>query len=112
MDLEDELIDRFGDIPVPVANLMDIVVMKAEATALGFTSILQKDNVVSFRFDEGRMDGAALIALCGRYSSAMRLYSGKNSYFTLKLSEKDAKDPISHITVLLQFMNELKTGDQ
>lgn len=47
-DLTDELIDRFGDIPVPVQNLIDISRLKHLAESLAVTRISQKDANIIF----------------------------------------------------------------
>jgi len=53
MDIQDELEDRFGKIPPTVVNLLDVARMKADACALGVTSITQKglNIVITFRAD-------------------------------------------------------------
>lgn len=46
-DLLDELTDRFGDLPKPVENLVDISLIRNAASLLGFTAIEQKGNIIS-----------------------------------------------------------------
>lgn len=52
-DVQEELEDRFGDIPKPVQNLLDVAYIKAEAHNLGILAVAQKgENVVlSFKQD-------------------------------------------------------------
>ena len=47
-DLADEMLDRFGDIPQPVENLIDISLSRNIASELGFSKIKQVGNLVSF----------------------------------------------------------------
>ena len=47
-DLADEMLDRFGDIPYPVENLIDISLSRNIASGLGFAKIKQVGNLVSF----------------------------------------------------------------
>lgn len=107
-EVEDEFIDRFGDIPKSVSVLMDIVLLKSDATQLGFSSIIQKDQIITFRFESDAIDPQIILALCRQYTSTMHLSAGLNPFFTLKLTDKESKDPLSHIKFLLQSMKELK----
>lgn len=53
MDIEDELIDRFGDIPKPAVNLIDIAYLKVIAKSLGVTLIKLIANEVHINFTQG-----------------------------------------------------------
>lgn len=50
-EILDELIDRFGDVPKTVINVMNVSYMKSIATKLNFSKIYEKNTVVSFKFD-------------------------------------------------------------
>ena len=50
-DLADEMLDRFGDIPKPVENLIDISLVRNLASELEFTRIVQSGALVSFYTD-------------------------------------------------------------
>lgn len=52
-DVQEEIEDRYGTIPPPVVNLLDVALMKAEARALGIISIGQKglNIILTFRAD-------------------------------------------------------------
>ncbi len=52
LDVQDELQDRFGNIPKMVQNLLDIALMKSYANNIGVNKISQCGNVVSIRFNE------------------------------------------------------------
>lgn len=45
-DLEDELVDRFGEPPRPVQNLVDVSLIRHAAMDAGFTSIEQREGMV------------------------------------------------------------------
>ncbi|MDO5755783.1 MAG: transcription-repair coupling factor [Tissierellia bacterium] len=49
-DLIDELIDRFGEVPKPVINIMDIAYLKAVAKRLNITQIKELRNELYFYF--------------------------------------------------------------
>ncbi len=51
MDVQDELIDRFGDIPQPVQNLIDIAVLKAAASQAYVNRLSIGEGVARLYFD-------------------------------------------------------------
>ena len=61
LDIEEELIDRFGDIPKPVQNLMGIAQLRAITRRLGVTHLFLRADGVHLRMDEKFLpDPAAL----------------------------------------------------
>lgn len=61
MDLIDELIDRFGDVPYEVTNLMEVSLMRYEASKLGIKSVNEKNNQCEIIFSENFDFSLALI---------------------------------------------------
>ena len=55
-DMTDELCDRYGDLPAPAKNLLDIALARALAEACDVTSIRQEGNVVFFTQDKLDID--------------------------------------------------------
>jgi len=53
-ELEDELLDRFGEIPDGVYNLMALAMIKHLGRSLGMTEIRDRGNSVLFTFDGSR----------------------------------------------------------
>ncbi|MCR5809409.1 MAG: transcription-repair coupling factor [Clostridiales bacterium] len=49
-DVQDELIDRYGDIPKPVQNLLDISLLKAKAEEAGLASVSVKQEEADLVF--------------------------------------------------------------
>lgn len=48
----EELIDRFGDIPKMVLNLLDLSLIKANMSDLGFTEMVEVENEIEFRYND------------------------------------------------------------
>ena len=55
-DMIDELCDRYGDLPVPASNLLDIALARALGEACGITAIRQDGNAVFFTQDQPDID--------------------------------------------------------
>ena len=49
-DIKDELLDRFGDVPVVVLNLIDISYIKSLARNLGIGHVKETGNKIFFYF--------------------------------------------------------------
>ncbi len=64
----DELIDRFGDLPKPVENLMNISYIRALASKNGIKSIFQRNSKIVLEYADTRFLVPELIGqLSGRY---------------------------------------------
>ena len=60
-DVEEELIDRFGDEPQPVANLVAVAYLKALCTRLGVERVIQTDGRIDMKFSpKTQVDGQKL----------------------------------------------------
>ena len=55
MDIEEELIDRFGDVPEPVENLMRIAQLRGVTRRLGVSHLFLRPDGVHLRLDERHM---------------------------------------------------------
>ena len=86
-DLLDEIVDRYGDPPKGVMNLIAIALLRARAASAGITEITQKDAVISFTL--AAMDFSAISAVCGEaaYRSRLMFSAGKAPALTLKLKK-------------------------
>jgi transcription-repair coupling factor (superfamily II helicase) len=78
MDLEEEMVDRFGDPPAPVINLLNIALTKAEAHDAFVTSVTQKGNVVELKmYEKAGLDVTRIPELLKKYDGAFKMYPGK-----------------------------------
>ncbi len=82
-DMVDELIDRYGEPPKAVNNLISIALLRSAASDVGFTEVNQKGNVVNFIFREADLPGVA--RLCGEPIFKGRLLFSPGEKITLSL---------------------------
>ena len=84
-DLLDEMMDRYGNPPVPVLALLDVALLRAAAAKAGVTDISQKGN--QLRFQLGVFRPEALAAVCGlqKYRRQLTLSAGETPGLTLRL---------------------------
>ncbi|WP_026835225.1 transcription-repair coupling factor [Eubacterium xylanophilum] len=81
-DLVDELIDRFGDIPTSVDNLLEIALLKACARDAFITSITDKSGELRvYMYHEAPVDVARIPELMQKYRRRLKFVAGKEPYF-------------------------------
>ena len=86
-DLLDEIIDRYGDPPKGVLNLIDVALLRANARTLGIKDIRQKGGEVLFTLVQ--LDFAAVSAMCADPDYAKRIQlvaTAKEPTLRLKLA--------------------------
>ena len=86
-DLLDELIDRFGEPPLCVMNLLEVVKIKNLARAIGIRSVIQHPNYVEVMFsDQSNVEAAQVMALKEKFPASVNLYPGGIRLKTLKIT--------------------------
>lgn len=90
-NVQDELEDRYGEMPVSVANLLDIAYIKAMLHKVGVTRVSQKRNatvVISFKSD-ARVDVAELMKVIKHYDNRLLFTNAENGgYLTYKIDKE------------------------
>ena len=87
-DLLDEIIDRYGDPPKGVLNLIEVALLRANARRLGITDIRQKAGDVLFTLNKLNLE--AISALCAEpdYKSRVQFVAtAKDPTLRLKLAK-------------------------
>ncbi len=91
IELTDELIDRFGDLPRPVENLMDISMIHNRAGRLGINCVVKQRGELIFVFEEKNGLTAEMVSkLIDCYDLRLTVYSGKQSRLSLVLDKAPA----------------------
>ncbi len=99
-DILDELIDRYGEPPKEAIALLDIALLRAEASAAGVTEIKQQDGRLLLTFQNA--DFQRLSILCGDtdYKGRLLLNAGSQPYVSLRL--KSGETPLSMARTLVE----------
>jgi transcription-repair coupling factor (superfamily II helicase) len=109
MDVEDELTDRYGDLPVPVMNLINVANIKVLAKECGFATIQEKNNSVIMIYREGQQLNLDILGkLMEKYKRRIMFTASTTPYITFKTNEINKEDLLSNIKILLQNIIELK----
>ena len=78
MDMQDELIDRFGDIPGPVENLLKVAELKAAAHRAYVTGVaVNRQEIRMELYPKAKLDVSGIPGLIGEYKNALRFVQGE-----------------------------------
>lgn len=101
-DVQEELEDRYGDIPRAVNNLIDVAYVKAEAHKIGAVNVKQiKDKVLLYFKTDANVSGEKLMKLISESRGRILFTStGGEPYLTYKL--KDEKHILDEIKTLIK----------
>jgi len=104
LDMTDELIDRFGEIPKESINLLEVARIKIYARSLKVLSIVQKGNNVVIQFDTDEIISSKIQILIDLYQSHILFSNGVSPYLTLKLQSEKDSDILNEVLNLLKVV--------
>ncbi len=108
-EVQEEIEDRYGDLPATVQNLLDVALIKAMAHDLDITSVIVKTNEVVFNFKaEARLNPGNIPPFIEIYKGDLKFIGGENSKFVLINILQYKDEPITYIKNVLQEMKKLK----
>ena len=103
-DIVDELIDRFGNMPDKLENLLEISRIKQLAKKVFITKIASKRDGVVFTFDSRRFNNSYVDHLIKKYGSKIRFSPGIKPMITLKLDNNSERNILKEVK---EFLREL-----
>ena len=106
-DIEDELIDRYGDIPSEVYNLLEITNIKMLARSLDITSISDRTGAIVFQFGEIGIKFDLVAKLVSLYKRKILFTASKPAYITYKLESKN-ENKVKNIKNILHDLKKLQ----
>lgn len=87
-DLVDELVDRFGDMPLPVRNLLSVARIKNWARFCGIRSLIERRDTVEIQFAANpNIDPDAIMELKSSYPGRINLLPGPPPLIRLKTTK-------------------------
>ncbi len=116
-DMKDELLDRFGEIPKAVDNLLRIALIRVAAHKLFLTEVKGKNERIQFTFrPDARIKVEGIPQLIKRHKDTLSFTAYGNPFFTYRyyksgVLEKDAENILSSTEQLLEEFSEL-LGEQ
>jgi transcription-repair coupling factor (superfamily II helicase) len=105
MEIQDELIDRFSDIPTSVENLMNIAYVRSIAKVLGIEEIKERRDELWFQFESKDWIKNELVsALIGEYSKSISFKEEKKPTIVYKLMDIKREELIPKVRAILERM--------
>ena len=83
----DELIDRYGNMPLEVENLIEIIRIKEMCRKLNIIKLSKKNGNYIFYFDSSKFDFSVVDTLITEYKNRISFSPGKDPYITFKSNE-------------------------
>ena len=101
-EIIDELIDRFGEMPKQIENLLEISRVKQMAKRLYINKIASKRDGIVFTFENDKLDGSKAIELIKVYGNDIKFSPGIKPMITLSLKKKREKELLQEIENFLK----------
>ena len=97
-DMLDELVDRFGEPPMPVLNLLTIAMIKAKAHDAYIEAITYKDGKAHIEMADGvRINMERMEPFIVKYANNIRIVAGEKSGFVVDVEKKSASTFIKEL---------------
>lgn len=100
-EINDELIDRYGDLPKPVQNIIAVAALKPAAREARCVEIVEKQRVITLTFADNVLNPEIVFGLDGIYSCRVKVVSDKKPAIRVNMLEKD-KNSIEFVNNLLK----------
>ena len=82
LDMQDELMDRFGDIPKAVANLLQVALLKAMAHRAYVTEVrINRQEIRLTMYPNAKLNTAGIPELVASYGDELRFVMAEQPYF-------------------------------
>jgi len=109
-DLLDEIVDRYGEPPRGVMNLIAIALLRAEASRVHIKEISQKSSTILFTLS--KLDLQAVSAICAEESLKGRVLFSAGSQPSLTLRMTKGEDPLRLCKVFVNKLYNLSVNAQ
>ena len=108
MDMQEELLDRYGDLPHAVNNLLNIALIKSICNSVYIQGLTHKGNEVKLvMYPKAKIDVARIPDLIKSYPNILKFYAQPSPNFTYQIP-KSSKGKISTIDIFESIKNLLE----
>ncbi|MBS7006859.1 transcription-repair coupling factor [Anaerostipes sp.] len=107
-DMQDELLDRFGDLPAAVVNLLHIALLKSMAHHAFMTDVKQKGETVSFEMNpQANVQVEKIPDVLNEFPKELSVSPGERPVFILDLSSLKKSQWLSKIEHCVNSLDAL-----
>ncbi|MHB8063124.1 MAG: TRCF domain-containing protein, partial [Ruminiclostridium sp.] len=109
IDIKDELIDRYGEIPEEVDNLMDIAYIKTLAKECRFINIQQKEDMIIFQLSKSAKSVSSYLGtLMDKYPRKIMFNASSSPYISFRINNPTGTEILTNIKILLHDIIKLQ----
>ena len=98
----DEIIDRFGNMPDEIENLLEISRIKQLAKKKNLIKIQSRKNSIVFTYESNKFDNTSLSDIIEKYGNRIQFSSGLKPMITLKLEKQGEKGILQEVKEFLK----------
>lgn len=107
-DMIDEMVDRYGDMPMPVKNLLHIALLKEKAKEAFIVSVIQKGNSISFVMNpNAKVQVERIDEFLKKYRNRMKLKMQTVPTFMLDISGEKKNQLLKCVESVIHGINTL-----
>ncbi len=112
LDMQEELVDRFGDMPSSVNNLLNIAHIKSICHSVYIMSLIYKgDEIKMVMFPKAKLSVERIPELIKKHESCLKLVPETNPYFLYTMKKVPGKGKMDALTVfemIKKLLEDLK----
>lgn len=108
LDMQEELIDRFGELPTCVNNLLNIAFIKSLAHKAYITQLVQKKEEVKLvMYNKAPVNVTQIPAIIEKYNKTLKFYAEASPYFIYQMKSGKKSQKTDTYQLLLNIKNLL-----
>ncbi|MGH4121836.1 MAG: transcription-repair coupling factor [Clostridium sp.] len=108
LDIQEEIEDRFSDIPPSVVSLMDIAYLRCISKQVGIIEIKEEKEEIVLQFDSSeRINGALVKALVSKYNRSIVFKLGTKPAFAYKYKNLNKEEILSNLIEIVKYIKSI-----
>jgi transcription-repair coupling factor (superfamily II helicase) len=108
LDVQEEIEDRFSDIPASVGNLMDIAYLRSISRKVGIIEIKEEKEEIVLQFDnKERINQELVKALINKYNRSIIFKLGNKPAFAYKLKSLNKEEVLANLIEIVKYVKSI-----
>lgn len=108
MDIQDELIDRFGDLPRSAVNLISIAFLKSKAHESYIVDVKgTKEQLTLKMYKDAKVNVDLIPVLVKNYGRSLKVVNGEEPEFVYRFKKEEVKDNDSYLDTVKRVLTDI-----
>lgn len=108
MDVEEELEDRFSNIPLSVYNLINISYIRSIGKVIGALDIKERDKEVTIEFDSrDRLTSKMINGMLSKYRNKIQFRNESNPVIAVKMNDIKKENLLKELKEIFEYIKSL-----